>query len=1501
MKLSDRSHQEIPMTLRLILIFNFVMIACQAEITDPSRSADGEVAGEQSEPDDSPPKWKEGATLRCEHLESGGNSLRWPPAIDNNAISRYEVSEIDEGMTIRTVVTLDGSMTSLDVISRLEEVHYQVIAMDDHSNRSSPLTVICAVPPSASSPKALEWPPNSHIRLETMSESSVMISWPLISSDTPIRYTIFNGQGEQIVTQEDSGRTELSGLRPRQRYTVYVDAVDQSGRRPRSLLSESFETSDETAPHWPENAELSARVSGDSVLLSWPQAQDEGGVLAYELWSDSTFISTLSALTLTSTVPFLGSQSQSSTIQPTLNFKVIAIDHGALRSEPLSVDFDSASSRARDELSWPQDAALLIDELDETALTLYWSASNGPVSGYRVYQEGRLIAELEPTMRRFRVEGLTPLSAPLFSVNATREDLSISEGLALVIRAHLPDVNAPIWVEDSVLSLSSKGDSWAIIEWPMAIDLGGVRRYLIYLDGTLYGQRSSTQLWARLGELAPWSQHRVEVYAEDHVGHRSAVPLNLTLRTRDVRAPWWATESVLSLNSPSPTALSVSWPMASDDVGVSTYQVRLDGELITTMSADESRVMLFNDLRPWDSYTVSVNAVDEAGNVSQELIAEIQQPDPDPPFWTQGSEISIDELSSRAASLSWPVALDLGGVDHYVIYLDGEQTQDLVASRDQVIRAELLNLAPGSTILAEVFAVDRAGLRSTPLMITIRTPDGARPTWPNGARLVASAGVTEVHLSWPMASDDVGVVSYEVYEGERRVATLDPSVSPEVLIGSLLPEQSYLFEVYAIDHAEKRSIPISAEATTGKAFDPGFRRLTKEQVMRSLADLHGFIWQRGCLHPAHGENGCSQKRTSEQFYQMISNQNWGSWLDFRRAYPNDETISPEGEPRGGYKRFDQLVYPEHIVSWVSGVKYLANDYDRWIGADWIVLRPCKWERDQGITQFESTEAMHRACLAAWVDDFAPRAMRRPITLEERADFLAIYDEVREESLGEGLSLEQLFAKVVSATLFVINLQPEFLYHIEIGDESGSLTPYELANRLSYHFWNTMPDQALMDAAADGSLMTEAGFEAQVERLFADPRVLRSVEGFYRDYFRVESLPDINAQDGPGGWANLNYHTGPNQEEGVIPHYNNTSGANGNITTAMSREMINLGAWYTYHQPDSYEAMFRSNLHFLECSPYVWNLEQCTGAGPWSIYVYGVNGVCTDIVDCNDRAWSETGTGWDGISEPIELPQAERAGLVTRMPMLVHNTLAARPIRRGLNIREMLLCDPVPPPENCDVVKPPAVEGRCVDESGLEGAVCKWDQDCQEGESCVGADSPVSMTVREKVEALTEQPGTSCAGCHSTYINGFGHALNHFSSLGQYWEKEHMFTNQRNGNGDFWWFTHQPDRWRDIDASGTTLYQDQWVSLNGAHDLRDFLVETGRLEWCWSREYFRYSLGRVEWSEDEESVEAIAQALRDQGSLAEAFKAITNIPAFHRLYKPPTAEPNSHMGDQGANP
>ncbi len=703
------------------------------------------------------------------------------------------------------------------------------------------------------------------------------------------------------------------------------------------------------------------------------------------------------------------------------------------------------------------------------------------------------------------------------------------------------------------------------------------------------------------------------------------------------------------------------------------------------------------------------------------------------------------------------------------------------------------------------------------------------PQWPSDAQLIAVAGIDEVYLNWPVATDEEGeAVVYRVYVDGSQTAELS---GLEYVASELEPETEFVFTIQAGDTADNWSTDgPSATVTTAVDFDPGFRRLTQEQYNRSLADLHETLWQAACA-----KTNCDPtwERDSDTWYAILTIQNWGYWGDYRVGYPGDVQTNGTEEPRGGYKRLDQVVYDEHIASWVGSTMEISGaGYENWVGK-YLIFGACDQDNDNGITNFASQEEIDENCISNFITDFGKLAFRRPISAEEHSFFMDTYQEVGALYASDNLNTQERADRGLRNVIAVINNSPEFLYRVEVGDENGDLTAWEVASRLSYHFWNTMPDEALFAAAEDGSLLTEAGYAAQVERLANDPRTRRSVDEFYRDYFRVQDLPNIHQQDGPN-----QYHGGPD--------YNVYANAINMIQPAMRDELANLGAWFTLDQPGTYEEMFRSNLHFLECQYPAWVPDQCYGAGPYSQWTYEIGG-CVGVDDCY-------GGGWDGQSPPITLPQNERAGLLTRLALLGHDTILARPIRRGLYIREALLCEKIPPPESCDVVKPPEI---------IPG-----------------------MTVREQVEAVTEVVGSTCAGCHSTMINGFGHALNHFSSKGQYWDTERTFTDQTNSDGEYWYIIAPQDQWPPIDATGTTHFDGDMVTINGAHELVDLLATSGKMEACWSREYFRFAMGRAEWTGDQESIDNLTTLLQGGGTLADAYKAMAHQAQFRSLYKPP---------------
>ncbi|HET6425015.1 MAG TPA: DUF1592 domain-containing protein [Planctomycetaceae bacterium] len=129
--------------------------------------------------------------------------------------------------------------------------------------------------------------------------------------------------------------------------------------------------------------------------------------------------------------------------------------------------------------------------------------------------------------------------------------------------------------------------------------------------------------------------------------------------------------------------------------------------------------------------------------------------------------------------------------------------------------------------------------------------------------------------------------------------------------------------------------------------------------------------------------------------------------------------------------------------------------------------------------------------------FATRAFRRPVTAEEEQSLFAVY----EKSAASGID----FQNSVKDALLVALTSPQFLFHIENshGPEAEPLDEFELASKLSYFLWNSPPDEAILSAAAAGTLRQRLNNE--VERLIADARFERFVNEFTSQWLALDKF------------------------------------------------------------------------------------------------------------------------------------------------------------------------------------------------------------------------------------------------------------------------------------------------------------------------------------------------------------------------------------------------------------
>ncbi len=147
------------------------------------------------------------------------------------------------------------------------------------------------------------------------------------------------------------------------------------------------------------------------------------------------------------------------------------------------------------------------------------------------------------------------------------------------------------------------------------------------------------------------------------------------------------------------------------------------------------------------------------------------------------------------------------------------------------------------------------------------------------------------------------------------------------------------------------------------------------------------------------------------------------------------------------------------------------------------------------------------CARNILTQLARRAYRRPLTGDDLETLLSFYK--RGRTAGT-------FDDGIRAALERVLLSPDFLFRIEsdpAGISAGTtyrISDIELASRLSFFLWSSIPDETLLDLAIRGKLHQPAVLEQQVARMFADPRARTSlVENFFSDWLETRNVWLLN--------------------------------------------------------------------------------------------------------------------------------------------------------------------------------------------------------------------------------------------------------------------------------------------------------------------------------------------------------------------------------------------------------
>lgn len=198
---------------------------------------------------------------------------------------------------------------------------------------------------------------------------------------------------------------------------------------------------------------------------------------------------------------------------------------------------------------------------------------------------------------------------------------------------------------------------------------------------------------------------------------------------------------------------------------------------------------------------------------------------------------------------------------------------------------------------------------------------------------------------------------------------------------------------------------------------------------------------------------------------------------------------------------------DEFVKSLSEKDLYANKKNKFLSSmTFIGPFPAKVERASRKKVLVCDPNSGRACVAKIVSTLARRAYRRTVKPAEVASLVKFVDLARRENL----SVEQGLQLAIQAML----VSPHFLFRIERDPNPTDpgrvhrVSEFELASRLSYFLWSSMPDDELLDLAEAGGLRAPGVLQAQVKRMLGDPRSAALADNFGGQWLEIRNLDSV---------------------------------------------------------------------------------------------------------------------------------------------------------------------------------------------------------------------------------------------------------------------------------------------------------------------------------------------------------------------------------------------------------
>ena len=357
-------------------------------------------------------------------------------------------------------------------------------------------------------------------------------------------------------------------------------------------------------------------------------------------------------------------------------------------------------------------------DITTTTAKVTWTAptDNVGVAGYNVYvndSETPVNGETLVTGTEYELKDLTAGTGYTVTVKAVDAAGNVSDGAAHTFTTNnAADTEAPSAPTNVVVT--DVTTTTAKVTWSEAKDNVGVVGYNVYLNEAKVNETLITTTEYDLTALTEETNYSVKVTAVDAAENesgRSEAATFTTPKTQDTEAP--SVPAGVTASDVTQTGAKITWTASADNVGVAGYNVYVDETKVNTDKLVEGLELELTGLTPETEYTVTVSAVDAAGNESGRSAAftftTLKNEEPAPEKPSAPTNVKVSEITHTTAIVTWEPAAERAMAPGYNVYLDDKKQNELPIEGTEY---KLTGLKVGTRYNVAVTVVDVDGIES---------------------------------------------------------------------------------------------------------------------------------------------------------------------------------------------------------------------------------------------------------------------------------------------------------------------------------------------------------------------------------------------------------------------------------------------------------------------------------------------------------------------------------------------------------------------------------------------------------------------------------------------------------------------------------------------------------------------------------------------------------------------------------------------------------------------